>query len=421
MKIIVSNGRVIDPSQQFDKVADLYIADDKVLSLDIKPSNFTADQIIDASNKIVCPGLVDLYANPINLTNKQLNTFLHQANHGGITSIAIPPFVEPMLDNHISLNHLHYLVDQINTANIFPIAATSVACHAQQLTECATFAEHAITLFTTGQYDVTNNQFLDRLYQYLATFNLRLVIYPQDYDLSQDVAIHQGEVSSKWGFSGIPALAETLSIAKHVLFAETYGVKIHFSQVTTYQGIALIQQAQQKGITVTADSSIIHHFLTEIDCENGNPLCHIQPPLRGITDQNALREAVKKKVITVITSSHTQLSPDDKLATFATSKTGCMNFELLLPLTLRLGKELKLSLMDTLALITAHPAKCLEKEVGNLKVGSQADICIFDPDYRFTVSNDTLVTNDYLTPFEDWELWGKVVMTIFKGIPLACK
>jgi len=215
--------------------------------------------------------------------------------------------------------------------------------------------------------------------------------------------------------AGIPVSAETIALSRDLQLIELTGAKAHFCQLSSARAIQLIQQAQAEGLPVTADVTIHHLHLTEMDIAYFDSNCHVIPPLRTQRDRDNLQQALKSGIINCIVSDHQPLSSDAKLAPFAETEAGISSVETLLPLALKMMDEQDMSLSDIISCLTSQPASILNIEEGTLSIGSDADICIFDPEYYWRVDKNNFTSQGKNTPFHGWELKGKVLYTIKSG------
>jgi len=256
---------------------------------------------------------------------------------------------------------------------------------------------------------------LRRAMEYAATFDLTVFLHAEDPWLRANGCVHEGEVGTRLGLPGVPEAAETVAVARDLALIEQTGVRAHFCNLSSARAITMIAEAQRRGLAVSADVTAHHLHLTENDIGYFNTQCHVRPPLRSLRDRDALRGALQSGVIGAICSDHQPHEPDAKLAPFAESEPGVSGLETLLPLALRLVEEGVLELGAAIALLTVRPAEILGLDAGHLSPESTADICVFDPDTRWTLTEKSLVSRGRNTPFLGWELRGRVTHTLVGG------
>jgi dihydroorotase len=266
---------------------------------------------------------------------------------------------------------------------------------------------------SNGMSPISNNLVMRRAMEYAASCGLTIFLHAEDQGLAGKGCAHEGIISTRLGLPGIPETAETTAVARDLLLIEQTGVRAHFCHVSSARAAQMIARARYDGLPVTADVTAHHLHLTEMDIGFFNSNCHIRPPLRTQRDREALIEALAQGHLTAICSDHEPHDADAKLAPFNETEAGISALETLLPLALRLSDELSLS--DVIDRITHQPAKILGIDAGTLSIGEKADICIYNPQTSWIVDPDKMFSAGHNTPFEGWELKGKVVCTILNG------
>lgn len=418
MNILIKNGRLIDPANQLDQRQDVYIADGKVAGLGQAPQGFKADQTIDASQLIVAPGLVDLSARlrePGFEHIATLNSELHAAVAGGVTSLACQPDTEPTLDEPGLVEMLKHRAKTLNLTHVYPLGALTTQLQGKTLTEMCELTEAGCVGFTQADSPIIDTQVLWRAFEYASTFGYTLFLRAEDPFLAKDGVAHDGEVASRFGLKGIPSAAEGLALASLLRIAQATHANIHIGRLSTAEGVALIREAKQQGLAVTADVSAHHLHLTELDIGFFNANAHLKPPLRTQRDLLALRAGLMDGTIDAICSDHTPVDDDCKLLPFAESDAGATCLELLLPLSLKWAAEQKLSISDAIARISTKPASILGIPAGRLSIGDTADLVIFDPESHWKVERSKLHSQGKNTPFLNMEMVGQVRYTLING------
>lgn len=422
MKIHIQNGRLIDPANRIDGQHDLYIADGKIAGVGTAPDGFTAERTIDASGLVVAPGLIDLAARlrePGFEYKATLESEMDAAMAGGVTSLAIPPDTDPVLDEPGLVEMLCYRAKKLNRAHVYPVGALTIGLKGEQLSEMAELVEAGCVAFSQANTPILDTRVLSRAMQYAATFGFRVWLQPIDPHLARGGVAHDGEVASRLGLPGIPASSEIIALFTYLQMARLTGARLHITRLSSADSLALIEQARADGVDVTCDVAIHHLHLCDLDIGYFNPHCHVMPPLRTQRDRIALAKAVADGRINAICSDHTPVDDDAKQAPFSESEPGTTGLELLLPLTLKWAAEHKLPLIDALARITSDAARIAGiAKGGHLSVGARADICIFDPDAHQVVSRNTLRSQGKNTPFLGLELPGRVHHTLVEGTPM---
>ncbi len=408
-EIQIKNGRVIDPKNGVDQRADLFVSDGRVVAIGQAPTEFRADQVIDAEGRVVCPGLVDLATRLTGLESE-----LAAAVAGGVTALACPPDTRPPLDEPGLVERLVRHSEALGLARVFPLGALTQQLAGERISEMHSLTRAGCIAFSQAKQPIFDTQVLLRAMQYAATFGYAIHLQPQDHYLAHDGVAHDGEVASRLGLAGIPVCAETVAIATALQLARETGVRLHLARLSSAAGVALVREARRSGLAVSCDVSIYHLHLSEIDIGYFDSRARFGPPLRSGSDRDALRAAVAEGLAAVC-SDHTPVDEDGKQLPFAEAAPGATGLELLLPLTLKWAAQAKLPLPTALARVTCDPAAILGIASGSLAVGSPADICIFAAEEPWRVTADALRSQGKNTPFLGYEMTGRVKTTLVGG------
>lgn len=418
MKIQIKNGRVIDPRNKVDQVADLYIAAGKVVAIGNAPDGFSANRTIDASKLIVCPGLVDLAARlrePGLEYKATLESELEAAVAGGVTSLSCPPDTDPVLDEPGLVEMLKHRAKTLNQAQVYPLGALTRGLEGKMLTEMAELHDAGCIGFSHADAPLTDTMLLMHAMQYAATFGFAVWLRPQDPFLAEGGVAHDGEVATRLGLAAIPTCAETIALATILTLVRETGARVHLCRLSSGVGVELLRQAKAEGLPITADIGIHHAHLCDKDIGYFDSNAHLVPPLRSQRNREALRAALADGTVDALCSDHAPVDDDGKLLPFAQSEPGATGLELLLPLTLKWATESKLPLAQAIAKITTEPARVLGINAGHLSIGHAADICIFDPTEHWKIEAKALKSQGKNTPFLGYEVAGKVKMTLVEG------
>ena len=407
--IHIRNGRLIDPKNGIDRPSDLFISEGAIHAIGEAPAGFRASRVIDATGRIVCPGLVDLSARL-----PSLDSDLCAAVAGGVTTLACPPDTRPPLDEPDLAERLVRHSEAIGLARVFPIGALTRQLEGEKLSEMAGLAGAGCIAFSQATRPIFDTRVLLRAMQYAATFGYAVHLDPRDHYLAQNGVAHDGEVASWLGLPGIPVCAETIAISTALLLAAETGARLHLSRLSSAAGVAMVQRARHENVKVSCDIGIHHLHLSENDIGYFDSLAHFDPPLRATSDRAALRAAAASGLAAVC-SDHTPVGEDGKQLPFGEALPGAVGLELLLPLILRWAEEDKIPLLTALARITHDPAAILGIDAGSLEAGKRADICIFDPNTRWRVEAKTLRSHGKNTPFLGQSLAGRVCVTLGGG------
>jgi dihydroorotase len=427
MKVLITNGRVIDPASGRDETADVAIAADRIVSIGAA-RDFDAERTIDARGLVVAPGLVDLAARlrePGQEHEGMLESELAAAAAGGVTSLVCPPDTDPVLDEPGLVEMLKFRARKLSRCRLFPLGALTRGLQGGTLTEMAELSEAGCVGFSQADVAVTDTLVLQRALLYAATYGYTVWLRPQDAWLGKGVAA-SGAVATRLGLAGVPVMAET--VALHTIFELVRATKarVHLCRLSSAAGVALLRTARAEGLPVTADVSINSLHLTDVDIGFFNADMRLTPVLRQQADRQALRAALADGTIDALVSDHNPVAEDAKNLPFGEAEPGATGLELLLSLALRWGADSGLPLPATLARVTHAPVQVLGDALGSLASsagrlveGGVADICVFDPAAEWRAEPAALASQGKHTPFAfastGMALPGRVRATLVAG------
>jgi dihydroorotase len=424
MKLLIKNGRVIDPATGFDQVGDLAIAAGRIVSLNGGLADFTPNKIIDATGCIVAPGLIDLSVRlrePGHEHEGMLESELAAAVAGGVTSLVCPPDTDPVLDEPGLVEMLKFRAEKHHQSRVFPLGALTRALKGEALTEMVQLTESGCVGFSQAEEPLANTQVLMRAMQYAATFGYSIWLRPQELHLGKGVAA-SGALATRLGLSGVPVAAET--IALHTIFelVRATGARVHLCRLSSAAGVALVARAKAEGLNVTCDVSINSLHLTDVDIGYFDSRMRLDPPLRQQRDRDALRQGLLDGTIDALVSDHTPVGADAKTLPFAEAEAGATGLELLLGLASKWATESGADMRRALAVLTSEPARVLGSALGTLQAsagrlakGGVADVCVFDPGTEWTVEPAALRSQGRHTPFSGHALPASVRYTLVGG------
>jgi len=418
-KILIANGRLIDPANGVDGTRDLYIVAGRIQGVGQAPADFHPDLTIDAAGLVVCPGLIDMssrHGKSGQKPNATLKSETRAAAKSGITTVCCPPDTDPVIDTPAMATLVQEQSRRIGYTRLLPVGALTRGLDGEQLSEMVALQQAGCVAFSNGERPLANTLVERRALEYAATFNLTVMLRPEDQHLRDSGCVHEGPVASRLGLPGIPEVAETVATARDLALAEHSGCHAHFRGLSTGAAVRMLAQAQNHRLNVSADVAVHQLHLTEMDLVGFDSNCHVIPPLRGLSDRDTLRSGVSQGIIGAICSDHQPRDPDDKEAPFPSTKPGISGLETLLPLTLRLVQEGVLTLPQAIARLTCGPADILGLSYGRLSNGSAADICIFDPARHWQLGKQDLYSSGCNTPFIGWDFTGQVTHTLLEGV-----
>jgi len=418
MKIHIKNGRLIDPASNTDKPLDLFIGAGRIVGVGSAPAGFEPNSVLDAAGCIVCPGLVDLAARlrePGFEYRATLESEMKAAAAGGVTSLACPPDTDPPLDEPGLVEMLKRRAESLSLARVHPLGALTLGLKGEKIAEMGELAEAGCVAFFQADAPLTDLNVLLQAMRYAATFGHAVWLRPQDVHLAHGGVAHEGEVATRLGLPAVPEVAETVALLGILELARSTGARVHIARLSTARGVALVAAAKAEGLPVTCDVGVHHLHLCDRDAADFNAHMNLVPPLRGQADRDALRRGLADGTIDAVCSDHTPVDDDAKLVPFGEAEPGATGLELLLPLVLKWGGEMKLALPAALAAATSRAAAILGVQAGSLAPGAPADLCLFDPERPWRVTREALASQGRNSPFLGYELAGRAVATIVGG------
>jgi dihydroorotase len=418
MSISIRGGRLIDPATGVDAQLDVHIEGEHIVALGEPPPGFAADEVIDASGRIVIPGLVDIAASlrePGYTAKGTLESETRAAAKGGITTLVCTPDTDPVIDTPADIEFIHRMARKLQQARVLTAAALTHNLEGRQLSSMAALKDAGCVALSNARRPLANTLVERRALEYAATFDMTVFLRPEDRHLHAGGCAHEGTIATRLGLPGIPSAAETVAVARDLALAEHTGARVHFRSLSAGSSARMLREAQSAKLRVSADVAAHQLHLTEMDVEGFDARCHVSPPLRTLADRDALRRAVADGTIAAICSDHQPHEPDAKDAPFPDTEPGISGLETLLPLALRLVSEGVMPLSAAIARVTCGPADLLGLPYGRLQPGLPGDVCIFDPAAHWTLQADSMLSEGRNTPFHGWEFSDRVTHTLFNG------
>ena len=424
MKILIKNGRVINPASGFDALADVAIAAGRIVSIGDVPADFAPNKTIDASGCVVAPGLVDLSVRlrePGHEHEGMLESELAAAVAGGVTSLVCPPDTDPVLDEPGLVEMLKFRAEKLHQSRVFPLGALTRGLRGTALTPMVQLTEAGCVGFSQAEVPLEDTQVLQRALQYAASFGFTVWLRPQDMHLGKGVAA-SGALATRLGLPGVPVAAET--IALHTIFElmRATGARVHLCRISSAAGLALVARAKADGLNVSCDISINSLHLTDTDIGYFDSRMRLDPPLRQQRDRDALRQGLLDGTVDALVSDHSPVDEDAKTLPFAEAEPGATGLELLLGLACKWGDDSGAGLLRALAVLTSEPARVLGSSLGTLQAsagqlikGGAADVCVFNPNQSWTVEPSALRSQGKHTPFSGYDLPVRVRWTVVGG------
>lgn len=400
MAVRIDNVRLIDPADGLDTTTTVLLENGRLLT---GSAGAAATEVIDGNGLWLTPSFVDLCARlrePGSKLHGGVASESRAARAGGFLDLVVPPDTQPVLDSGALVTQLLERAQKAGFARIHPVGALTRGLEGKALSNMARLVAAGCVGVGNARAPLAGADTTLRCLEYAATLGLTVFFAPEEPSLARGCA-HDGFMAARLGLPGISPAAETIALAAQLLLVEQTGVRAHFGQLSCRGSVELMRIAKDKGLKVTADVAMHHLHLTDAAIDGFNSLAHVRPPLRSEGDREALREGVQSGTIDAISSDHQPLDASAKLAPFPSTEPGMSTLETVLPLGLQLVREGVLDETRLLQALTQRPAAVLglEKPSGWL---------LIDPQERWTVSEETLLSTGKNTPWLGRELQGRV-------------
>ena len=416
------NARIIDPKNNLDEIGGVIIDSNgliKAVGKKVANGNLPSNvEKIDLKKQILIPGQVDMrvfVGEPGYEYKENFRTLSDAALSGGVTSVVSMPNTSPVIDNVSIVDFLKRRGRDKSKINIFPAATLTKNAEGKQMTEFGLLKRKGIVAFTDGTKTVQDPQVMSRIMNFAGQSDSLIIQHAEDNVLSKGGLINEGEISTRLGLKGIPALAEKIIVERDLSLLEEYFCRYHISQISSKKTLSVINKAKNEKRKFTAGVSINNLSLNENDIGDFKTFLKLSPPLRTENDRQSLIEGINNDLIDVKVSDHKPEDEESKRLTFAQAATGASGIETLLPLALELFHNKSVKLNKLIALLTCNPAKILGIDKGTLSKGKEADICVFDLNKTWTVDKSKLKSKSKNTPIENRKLQGLVSKTFVKG------
>jgi dihydroorotase len=416
--LAIINARLLDPASDYDGPGSIVVEDGVITRVERGAVAVSASDIVDARNLCLSPGLIDIRVRtgePGAEPKETLKSASLSAAAGGVTTIVIQPDTNPAVDDPAMVDFIQRRGAALNLVNVRAAGAATRARDGRRMAEIGLMHEAGALYFTDGDHVIADSRVLSRIMAYATTFNALIACRPADPWLSEGTVATSGELATRLGLSGAPAIAERIQLERDLALVEQTGVRFLVDQISTEAALEVLARARGRGLEVAASVSINHLCFNEIDIGDYRTFYRLDPPLRPESDRRALIEAVRDGLIEAITSAHTPAPAEDKRLPFAEAAPGAVGLETLLPAALGLHHEEGLDILDVLRPLTHGPATLLGLDSGVLEAGAPADLILFDPGAPVLVDAATLRSKSRNSPFDGRRLQGRVEKTIVGG------
>lgn len=418
--VLYRNARLIDPASGLDQVGDLLTVGEEIAAMGpgiAAQGTPEGAEIVDATDLVLAPGLVDLRAQvgePGLEHNETIQTASRSAAAGGITALAALPNTDPVIDDEAGLEFIARRAREVKLVKIFAYGTVTRETAGKEISEIGLLAEAGAVGFTDGG-PIADPALLRRALAYAGGFGQTIFQHPSEPRLAGGV-MNAGELATRLGLAGIPGMAEVIMLERDLRLVEMTGGRYHAANISTAESVAVIRRAKQRGLKITCDTAPPYFALTEMDVGDYRTFFKLRPPLRGEMDRRAIIEGLADGTIDAIASDHQPHDQDSKRVPFAQAAFGAVGLETLLPLTLELVHKGALPLSRALAALTSIPADILGlKGPGRLMVGGKADLVLFDPDRPWQVEAEKLASKSKNSCFDRRPVQGMVLRTVVDG------
>lgn len=416
--ILITGGRVIDPSQDIDRVADLWISRGRIVGIGAEGGD-EPETVIDASGKIVCPGLIDCHVHlrePGNEEDETIATGAAAALAGGVTSVACMPNTIPALDSQGAVEFVVLQARRARQANVYPVGAVSKGRKGEELAELGQLVDGGAVAFTDDGAPVANASLMRQALQYAKMFDKVVMQHCQVPELTVGGVMNEGFESARLGLGGMPNAAEDIMVARDIRLAEITGGRLHIQHISTARAVELVREGKRRGIQVTAEACPHHFTLTDECLRTFDSNFKMNPPLRTQADVEAVLEGLTDGTIEILCTDHAPHAPEKKAREIDKAPFGIVGLETLLPLCIKALIETGLLDWPTvIRMLTIAPANLLGIPKGTLKPGADADVTIIDPNHSWTVDPSRFRSKSRNTPYAGWTLRGRADLVLVGG------
>lgn len=412
---ILKNGRVIDPSQNADHDVDVFIKDGVI----VDSGAFKEEQaeVVNVEGKWVVPGLIDMHVHlrePGEEYKETIQTGTRAAAAGGFTGVACMPNTQPVNDKGSTTEFICERARGCD-AKVYPVGAISMGLKGEALAEYGEIKRSGGVAVSDDGMPVVNSQLMRRALEYGASHGMLVISHAEELSLARGGCMNEGELSTRMGLKGIPAVAESIMVQRDISLAECTGARLHIAHVSTELSLRVIRDAKERGVRVTAETAPHYFTLTDEAVSGYNTNAKMNPPLRSKVDCEAVKQALEDGTLDAIATDHAPHSILEKEVEFNFAANGIMGLETSLALSLGLVRDGILTPARLIELMSCNPAKILGVQGGSLAVGNAADITVIDPDQFFDFDVTETQSLGANSPFDGWRLQGRALLTMLDG------
>jgi dihydroorotase len=417
---LLRNGRVIDPANHRDEIADLLLVDGHIADPSAIRNPQSAIEEIDCTGLVVAPGLIDLHVHlrePGQSSKETIATGTRAAAAGGFTSVVCMPNTSPVIDSASVVAWVQAKAATDAVVNVFPSGAITKGSAGEELAPIGSMFKAGIVALTDDGRCVQNHELMRRALEYAGMFGLPVMDHCQDYNLVGKGVIHEGAVSTALGLPGWPSSAEDIIVQRNVQLAELTGTHVHCQHISSAGSVRILRRARARGIPVTGEICPHHVALTDEAVRTFDTNTKMNPPLRTQADVDALLEGIADGTLTILASDHAPHCAFEKEVEFDQAPFGILGLEteLALFLSILIHQKKVVDLPRLIEMYTANPARLLKLDRGTLSPGAIADVTVIDPGLEWTYDKNASFSRSRNTPFHGRELKGRAVRTVVGG------
>lgn len=417
-KLVIKNGRLVDPSQNIDCVCDLAIEDGVIREI-AEGISSTGSEEYDASGLVVAPGFIDMHVHlrePGFEHSETIETGSRSAAAGGFTSVCCMPNTSPINDNATVTSYITDRARQFAVVNVYPIGAITKNSAGEELSAIASMKEAGIVAISDDGRPVMNARVVRRAMEFAKALDLPLIEHCEDLHLSAGGDMHEGIQSTRLGLRGIPRSSEDVMVARDIILAELTGVRYHVAHISSQYSVEMVAFAKRRGLAVTSEATPHHFVLSDAEMRPYDSGYKMKPPLRERRDVQAVTEGLINGTIDAIATDHAPHPGDEKMQEFERCPFGIIGLETAIGLSLeRLYHPGKIDLSRFVGLFTQNPARVLSLDRGTLRPGSVADVTIFGLDHDWTYNVSKSPSKSRNTPFDGHQFRGGPLASIVGG------
>lgn len=418
MTILIKNGRLINPSENLDKVMDIFV-EDGIIKEKAESIEKQADTVIDAAGCYVMPGLIDLHVHfrDPGLTYKEdIETGSKAAAKGGFTTVCCMPNTKPVVDNVETVKYIIEKGEKTGLTNVLPVGAVTKNMAGVEITDVEELKKAGICAISEDGKSVMNSGVYRKAMKNAAKANVPVLAHCEDINLVEGGVINLGDKSSELGVKGISNAVEDVIAMRDIMLAKETGATLHLCHCSTKDSVEMVKRAKEEGIKVTAEVCPHHFSMCSDDITSNDGNFKMNPPLRAREDMEALIKGLQDDIMDVISTDHAPHSAEEKAKDLEHAPFGIVGLETSVALTVtNLVKKGYLTPMQMAAKMSYNPAKVLGIPKGTLDEGKIADITIIDPDKEYTIDVNTFESKGRNTPFDGYKVSGEVEYTILNG------